>query len=88
MVLKGVDIESRKMMQAVTALCPNLREVQFRRYGFIGAHDRLSVQELHSILLINQENFGCWLKVDLEFPQLYNFLRYHRYLFTFIFIRR
>jgi len=69
-ILQLVEIRSRKMMQAVTSLCPNLRKVQFdsRRSSGIAASDVMSVQALQSMFIREQSNVNsCWSKVYLNF---------------------
>jgi hypothetical protein len=66
MQLPLVEIRSRKMMQAVTSLCPNLRIVEFDcyRFGITAPSDIMSIQELQSMLTREQSNANsCWSKV-------------------------
>ena len=58
-----VNIRSRKMMQAVTSLCLNLRTVHFYSPAMT-ASDLMSVQELQSMFTREQSNTNsCWSKV-------------------------
>ena len=80
--LRLVEIRSRKMMQAVTSLCPNLRIVQFdsHRSSGIAASDLMSAQELKSMFTREQSNVNsCWSKVyfsvcNIQLCLIFNFI--------------
>ena len=63
--LRSVDMRNRRMMEAVTSLCPHLQEVQFCfQENVIPDRDRLSAQDLKSMLTREKLNpNSCWSNV-------------------------
>ena len=64
--LNGIDITSKQMLQAVTSICPHLREVGFFKSENENDNDvidRLSVDELKIFLSSELNPSSCFLKV-------------------------
>ena len=59
------NVQSPSMMQAITALCPGLKEVRFRSYNVLqdAAGSLLSLLELLSLLSSSLDSpTSCWPK--------------------------
>ena len=60
----GINICSRKMMHAITTLCPNLKHVKITgRLRHLPLEDVLSIKELQFLLSSSMASF--WYKVKL-----------------------
>ena len=60
------NVQSRSMMQAIAALCPGLKEVQFHSYNVLqdAGDSLLSLLDLLSLLLSSSDSpTSCWPKV-------------------------
>ena len=64
------NVQSRSMMQAITALCPGLKEVRFHSYNVLqdAGDSLLSLQELRSLLSSSSDpHTSCWPRVYIAF---------------------